>query len=56
MVLALVERERKVSFHEALHALQSNGVGIYVVLCMKMTKGDKNSKVRVARLTCFKGY
>jgi hypothetical protein len=30
-VLALVERERKVSFDEAWHALQSNGVKTYVV-------------------------
>jgi hypothetical protein len=29
MVLALVERERKVSYGEAWHALQSNGVKTY---------------------------
>jgi hypothetical protein len=31
MVLALAERERKVSSAEAWHALQSNGVRTYVV-------------------------
>jgi hypothetical protein len=31
MMLALVERERKVSFSEAWHALQSNGVRTYAV-------------------------
>jgi hypothetical protein len=31
MVLALVERERNVSFGEAWHALQSSGVKTYVV-------------------------
>jgi hypothetical protein len=39
MVLALVERERKVSFGEAWHALQSNGGQNR---CMKLTKGDKD--------------
>jgi hypothetical protein len=29
MVLALVKRERKVSFDEAWHPLQSNGVRTY---------------------------
>jgi hypothetical protein len=36
-MLALVERERKVSFGEAWCALQSNGVRTYVVWCMKLT-------------------
>jgi hypothetical protein len=30
-MLALIEGERKVSFGEACHALQSNGVKTYVV-------------------------
>jgi hypothetical protein len=30
-VLVMVERERKVSFDEAWHAFQSNGVRTYVV-------------------------
>jgi hypothetical protein len=42
MVLALAESERKVSSGEAWHALQSNGVRIYVVWCMKLTKGNKD--------------
>jgi hypothetical protein len=31
MVLAFIEGERKVSFGEAWHALQSNGVRTYAV-------------------------
>jgi hypothetical protein len=42
MVLALAERERKVSFGEAWHSHQSNGVRTYAVCCMKLMKVNKD--------------
>jgi hypothetical protein len=54
-VLALVKRGRKVSFGEACYSLELSGVRTYVIQCMKLTKGDKDSKARMALLTCFYG-
>jgi hypothetical protein len=49
-VLALFQGERKVSFCEAWHALQSNGVRTYAVWCMKLMKGN-NDKERKSDTT-----
>jgi hypothetical protein len=52
-VLALVKRRRKVSFIEAWHILQTNGVRTYVVSCMSVSKRYKRTKQETTRHTFY---